>query len=262
MRAAPRAGTGVAVWAVYVAVITVVSLASGVPYTDIGDSPGTLWRGAVLDLAVGSAVLVAITSWLGWWRPALRERRRSAHRWPVVAPVLMFLLALGNLAVTDWSRVGLDYLVAAVALGVLVGFAEELTTRGLLLTGLRGSVREGVAWFVSSALFGLMHGVNVVLGADVGPTAQQVVLAFAAGTVFYILRRVTGSLVWAMLLHGLWDTSLFLQAHAPAGPDLFAFGQLAVAVLALVVVRWVIVGADERPDRAAATSVATVGSAA
>ena len=78
-------------------------------------------------------------------------------------------------------------------------------------------------------------------------TLAQVGLAFASGTAFYILRRVTGSLIWAMLLHGLLDVSVFAVGHAPIGP---AFGGLlgpVVGILALACVFWVIKGTNERP---------------
>ena len=38
----------------------------------------------------------------------------------------------------------------------------------------------------------------------------QIVLAAAQGSAFYALRRVTGSLIWAMALHGFWDFSVFV----------------------------------------------------
>lgn len=35
-------------------------------------------------------------------------------------------------------------------------------------------------------------------------------LAFGAGCVLYVTRRVTGILIWAMLIHGLWDFTGFI----------------------------------------------------
>ena len=54
-----------------------------------------------------------------------------------------------------------------------------------------------------------MHGINIVLGQSVGETLPQIGQAFLHGLLFYILRRVTGSLIWAMALHGAWDFSVF-----------------------------------------------------
>ena len=66
-----------------------------------------------------------------------------------------------------------------------------------------------------------MHSLNALLGAPVLNTAEQMILAGLHGSAFYVLRRVTGSLVWAMALHGLWDLSIFLDfvsgANSPLG---------------------------------------------
>lgn len=247
MRVTPKIWIGFAIWVGYLIVITVVSLLSGVPFPDVGTTADFTWRGAVMDLAVGAVYLSIVATALGWWRPALFERRRSRHTWPVFVPILMLVGAVINLATTDWAQFDTSFLFALLALGVLVGFCEELMARGLVLTAFRSQWREVWVWLGTSVLFGVMHAVNIVLGAPASAAVPQVFLAFASGTAFYILRRVTGSLIWAMLLHGLWDVSVFAVGHAPTG---FPFGGLlgpVVGVTALICVYWVIKDAGERP---------------
>ncbi|GAA0432994.1 CPBP family intramembrane glutamic endopeptidase [Leifsonia naganoensis] len=246
MRMHPRLWIGFAIWAGYVVVIYLVTKLMGVPYTRIGASAEETWKGAVVDLAVAAVLLAITTSILGWWRPALFERKRSHHKWPIFVPIVMFLVALANIFTTDWSKFDASFILALVALGVLVGFNEELMARGLVLTAFRSRLHEGWAWFLSGALFGLMHLVNAALGAPLGSTLVQVLMAFASGTAFYIVRRVTGSLIWAMLLHGLWDVSVFAVGHAPLGVAVASFLAPVVGVLALAVVYWVIKGTDEK----------------
>jgi membrane protease YdiL (CAAX protease family) len=247
LRVRPRVWIGLAIWLGYVVLVSGLQRVIGVPYTHLGDDGSTLFRGAGISLIVGTVLLAITTTLLGWWRPALRERHPSRHRWPLIAPVLMAALALVNLAATDWSSFDPAFAAASVSL-LLVGFTEEITTRGLLLTGLRSRLSEGWVWFLTSALFGLMHLVNAAAGQPLVPTLQQVALAFGAGTIFYILRRVTGSLVWAMVLHALWDFSVFASGHGTPSPvtGLVSIVYIAVIVFALVSVRWVITGADER----------------
>ena len=134
-----------------------------------------------------------------------------------MAPVLYLLVILGLLATSRWDRLGVDFLVAALALGLVVGFAEELVCRGVLLVGLRGSLREMWVWLLTCSLFGLMHGINILLGAPTVETAQQVLSALMQGSALYVLRRVTGSLVWAMILHGAWDFTILVHGEAGAG---------------------------------------------
>jgi uncharacterized protein len=81
--------------------------------------------------------------------------------------------------------------------------------------------------------FGLMHSVNIFLGDPVVGTLQQIVLAGAQGSAFYALRRVSGSLIWAMALHGLWDFSVFMLGTS-GGANPFALLTLVSAVVSVV----------------------------
>jgi len=246
MRIIPRVWIGLAIFLGYCAVIVIVTKLGGVPFPEIGKSAETTLKGAVLPLGVAAVLLAITTSTLGWWRPALFERRRSHHRWPIIAPVIMFLAAVLNLFNTDWSKFDATFLVSLIALGLLVGFCEELMARGLLLTSLRSSLTEVWVWFLSSLLFGVMHMLNVLLGGPLQGTLSQAGLAFASGTAFYILRRVTGSLIFAMVLHGLWDVSVFAVGFAPKEASLAPLLVYVVAVLSLAFVYWVIKGANEK----------------
>ena len=256
MRVTPRIWIGLAIYVGYVFVIFVVSKLSGVAYTDIGKSAEFTWRGAVLDLAVG-AILLAITTWLlGWWKPALFERTRSHHKWPIFVPVLMLIVAIINLSGTDWSKFDASFVLALLALGVGVGFCEELMARGLLLTALRSRLSEVWVWLLTSLLFGAMHLLNAALGAPLAGTLAQVGIAALSGTCFYIVRRVTGSLIWAMALHGIWDVSVFSVGFAPLGSAWATILGPVIGILAVAVVYWVIKGTDEKPaDSKAAVSV-------
>ena len=246
MRVTPRVWIGLAIFLGYCAVIVIVTKLGGVPFPEIGKSAETTWKGAVLPLGVAAILLAITTTALGWWRPALFDRQRAHHRWPIIAPAIMAVAAVLNLFNTDWSKFDASFLASLLALGVLVGFCEELMARGLLLTSLRSSMREVWVWFVSSFLFGVMHMLNVLLGGPFQGTINQAGLAFASGTAFYILRRVTGSLIWAMILHGLWDVSVFAVGFAPKEASFAPLLVFLVAGLSLAFVYWVIKGTDER----------------
>lgn len=246
-RVQPRVWIGLAIYVAYVAIVFVVQQITGISYTDFGKSGENLFLGAGLSLIVGAIFLAITTTLLGWWRPALFDRHRAGHTWPIIAPLIMVVALLLNLGSTDWGSYDGAFFAASVVL-LLVGFTEELATRGLLVVALRSRLSEVWVWFLSSALFGLMHLVNALTGQAIGPTIQQVALAFGAGTIFYVLRRVTGSLIWAMVLHGFWDFSTFAVGHGKPGP-FYAFGgilEIAAIIVALVGVAFVVRGADER----------------
>lgn len=247
LRVRPRVWIGLAIYVGYVALVFIVGRLFGIPYTDYGKSGSNLFLGAGLSLIAGAVFLAVTTTLIGWWRPALFDRHRSAHRWPIIAPIIMAIAMLTNLGATDWASYDGLFFAASLVL-LLVGFTEELTTRGILVVAFRSCLSEVWVWLLTSALFGLMHLINAVSGQPIGPTLQQVVFAFGAGTVFYVLRRVTGSLVWAMVLHGLWDFSTFALGHGVPGPLSILSGVLEIIaiIIALVGVAFAIRGADER----------------
>lgn len=248
LRVRPRVWIGLAVFAAYALIVLVVQLSSGVPYTEWGDNGGNLFRGAGLSLLVGALFLATVTSALGWWHPALFERQRSV-RWPIFVPVLMVAALTLNLTSTDWASYDFGFFAASIVL-VIVGFTEEIATRGVLLVALRSRISEVWVWLVSTGLFAAMHLINVLLGQGVGPTISQVGFEFLGGTIFYILRRTTGTLVWSMVLHGLWDFSAFAVGHGTAGPFASAAGilYLIAGLTGLAIVTFVIRGAQERMD--------------
>lgn len=250
LRVRPRVWIGIVIWLVYVLLVFAVQRLSGVPYTDFGRNGHDLFFGAGLSLVIATVLLAVTTSLLGWWRPALFEERRSRHRWPVFVPIVMAVLVVVNLAATDWRSFDGPFLAASIVL-LLVGFTEEITTRGLLLTALRSRLGEPLVWFLSSALFAAMHLVNFFAGQDLGPTLQQVGSTFLAGTVFYILRRTTGTLIWAMVLHALWDFSVFSVQHGTASPLAGLVGtlDLLLGVVALAIV-WTTFRSVDRPELA------------
>ena len=249
LRVRPRVWIGFAIWLAYVLVVFGVQTSSGIPYDQWGDSGSNLFRGGGISLIVATVLLAITTTALGWWRPALFDGARSRHRWPIFVPILLLLAAILTLAVTDWASYDGAFFAASLVL-LLVGFTEEMTSRGLMLVALRSRLSEVWVWFISSAAFGLMHFTNFFLGQDLVPTLVQVVSAFAIGTVFYILRRTTGTLIWAMVLHAVWDFAVFAVGHGTPGTLANGLGvlQMAIGILAITV-GWF----TFRNDRTAAT---------
>jgi membrane protease YdiL (CAAX protease family) len=130
-------------------------------------------------------------------------------------------------------------LVAYAAAGVL----EETEFRGILLgqlvTRLRGSTGAGIALFVallgSTALFALLH---VPSYASIGwadlrvPTAlQEVAIMGLALGLCYVL---TGNLVFAMVVHTLFDTGELVLLGRVDGPVAHPF----VAAGLIVALAW------------------------
>jgi membrane protease YdiL (CAAX protease family) len=166
-------------------------------------------------VATGAVMLVVVTTLLGWW-PAVMRDHRPVRPWPALLPFVMVAASLSILNFGALFQLGAVYVLAAAGTMLLVGFSEELLTRGILLTGFRDLAPERWAWFWSTLAFGGMHMLNVLSGRTVVLSLAQASLAFLTGTVLYLARRASGSLIASMLLHGLWDFALFTQLGANA----------------------------------------------
>jgi membrane protease YdiL (CAAX protease family) len=237
----PRTRVNPVVWpglgavVVYVAIIVVLGLVLRHSADSLGGAPGELLKG--VPVVVGAVALVVITTVAGWWRPVLSERGRGRPRpdrrasgWLTVALVVVVVAAAVNLGATGWGNLSVAMVATVFVTSMFVGFSEELALRGLFLTGLRTRLTEGKVWFVSTLVFALIHVVNQIHGGQVADTVVQVVFAFLTGSLLYLVRRVTGSLVWAMVLHGLWDTVADLYDKGLGGGEPQQFIQLTMMV--------------------------------
>ncbi|WP_402463511.1 CPBP family intramembrane glutamic endopeptidase [Isoptericola aurantiacus] len=242
MRVAPRAWIGFTVFVAYTLVVVVLTQVGGVDYDELQDSVPNALGGIVLPIGTAAVLLAITTTALGWWRPALRERVPVGPWWLWVVPVLVLASGVVSVAESDLGSVDGSLLVMLLVSTAVVGFAEELLVRGVVLTALRSAWRELVVWFTTCLLFGLLHAINALSGQEVGATAGQMVAAFVGGSAFYVVRRVTGALVWAMAAHCLWDFGqlvvLSSGSDAAVGTALGDLGLLlAVPAVVYVLVR-------------------------
>jgi membrane protease YdiL (CAAX protease family) len=217
---------------------------SGVGYADALNTADSTLKGPVRSLVAGSVWLVVFLLWARWDHVFADWRRLRMGFWLWLPAGLMLVAIALQFAGVSWGDFTGTHLMWIVVAGVLVGFAEETLFRGIILRALReGGRREGVAVLVSSLWFGLFHLTNLITGSEVTAVAQQVAIASVAGIALYLWRRGTGLLVGGMVVHGLWDTSLFLVGvHKVADSLLPALGSLVgeitylAALIALIVI--------------------------
>lgn len=213
VRKRPTARTALLVFIGYLAVIVAVNLitASDFDFSDVAATADNTRDGVVLPVLAASIYLTAATTLLGWWRPALYEskRQRRVPTWMWVIPVLSLVPCIANIARSEhrgeFTSTHWMWIIIGFA---LVGYSEELMTRGLLVTGFRGGMRESRVMLYSSVLFGVMHGLNIVFGQAVGTSVAQMLGTIPMGILFYFLRRTTGSLFVPMFVHAIWDISV------------------------------------------------------
>jgi membrane protease YdiL (CAAX protease family) len=123
---------------------------------------------------------------------------------PIVVLILSGWLRSIPTGSADWGR----SMVRMTVLLLPAAFAEELLTRGYLLTVLRDAWNWPWAVAVTSVAFGLLHIMNA--GADF----QSVALVTLAGVFLAVIRIVTGSLYAAWAAHFAWNWTMAAIFHA------------------------------------------------
>jgi uncharacterized protein len=243
LRVKPTALIGFGFAIGYVPLFTILEKLMGVPYTELGKTSDSILRGIVIPLAIAAVVMAGLTTFLGWWRPVMREKPLGV-KWMWAIPVIVGVLALAGV---DYSQLGAlsgTYIMWLAIGTLLVGFNEEIAYRGLALVAFRGAYKEVWVWLLTSLFFGLLHGANIILGQGVSDTIQQIAFAFVLGSIFYAVRRITGSLVVPMVFHALWDFGSFSHVGGLAATGttsinlLVAIGRvpLLIALVVLFVV--------------------------
>lgn len=233
-RVRPRIWIGVAAFLAYLAVFYGIWIANGIDYARVGESEETLLKWYVQPLAGGLVVIAVLVTAFGWWRPSMTTSPRLPRSaW--VVPAVLAAVAIVNLVFGDFTTVTPMMWVYLVLGSLLVGFNEELVTRGQLMVALRGRFGEVGVWLFTTVLFSLLHLPNYFFG--IGSLAfLQVFIQFGLGSVYYLARRMTGSLVPAMALHGLWDFSTF-SAHVPYAGLVAPFLGIAGVIMVVVLLR-------------------------
>ena len=175
------------------------------------------YRPAILNTlvmdALGSVVFLCMTLYMGYrvftpfHKPVLKN---ALFVLPALAVAInnfpLIGLATGNATITD--PMGGVLLIVAYCLAI--GLFEELAFRGLfllmILDGRRKSSKQ-IFWTtaVSCAVFGLVHLVNIAIGASPGATILQVGYSFLIGGMCAIVLLKTGSIWYCVLLHTVYD---------------------------------------------------------
>ena len=144
--------------------------------------------------------------------------------------IVFFTFLFGILSGAFFSGLGLiNVFIGAI----LVGVCEEFLCRGWLLNEFLeryGDTKKGV-WYsiiISGVIFGLIHLGNFFNGQDLVSTVTQILSASATGIVFGLIYYKTKNIWSVILLHGLWDFSLFLGDLAPITEATEVFNSFSV----------------------------------
>lgn len=208
----------VALAAVYLALYLGASLLMGLLWgssvnaENILADPLSVFVGVALPVIVGAAILLAFAMSVGWLPAPLFARQPVKGRWWMwLAPALVVVTILLRVAGIDWGSYTMSVILTMFLAGIFIGVAEELLTRGLVVTLLRRhGYNEWVVAVLSSLVFALLHSANLISGQSIAVVLPTIGFTFGFGLMMYLTLRVTGNLIWPIILHALTDPTTFL----------------------------------------------------
>ena len=229
-RLKPNLWAGLIVLVIYMAIVMGVQIGSGIEYTEITKNSNNLLKGVLVPVMLSSIFLTIFALWSGWYKDVFKDKFKiQGHSWINLLVVFAIIGTIINFVSGDIGSLGTTFIIYAAIATALVGYSEELMTRGLLLRSARGSgFTEIKVFLITSLAFGLMHSLNVLNGQDIKTTVTQVVFTFLAGGVYYAIFRKTGLLWVTMVLHGLWDFSLLTNCADTVNKAPSEFGGLVL----------------------------------
>jgi membrane protease YdiL (CAAX protease family) len=230
----PKVWKAFAVGVIYMVVYALVSQIVGralkldIPQDELLTVPSNIYRGFMLPIMITSGLLVAFSVYIGWFKALFSKQNIASSKWMWIGPIAVGLYIIAHFLSADYGESSTSVIVALLISTAFVGLTEELLTRGFVTKIVRdaGSSERKVA-FVSSLIFGLMHSTNIFTGQSFSNTLVQLFITFLFGVVMYISLRVTGYLAVTIVLHWLYDASLFLQTGSISSSDISAIGPFA-----------------------------------
>lgn len=225
-----------------VALFAVPGVAEGPAFVDVRSA---LQLELVPDL--GGAVIAGwLLHRLGWMSLARRERFDTS-RWVTVVPASMIV---ASIVATDWSNLseaGGGLVTVLLVSTFFTGLSEELMFRGVALQAMRDRHSEAKAAWFSSAMFGFLHLVNVIVSG--GGAVVQAIWAVGVGYLLYLCRRVGGGMALPVVVHWLWDFSTFSPELGLEEPPVLSDLQFLMFLVSIVLVVVVLVRRRSIPDR-------------
>lgn len=234
----------------YSAAFGVLAFLVGLVFPERGSVRGA--AGSAMDVFIGAALpallagvlLVAFALSLGWLGSLFSRQIVRGRAWMWAAITLVLVVNVSALLSTNYEDAGLPVVASWLLAGLCVGFAEEVLTRGFVVDLMRKAGRGEIAVaLVSSGVFAAFHvAAMFATGQGMSTALLDAVYFFVFGLCMYLALRLTGNLIWPILLHASTEFIRPLQEDHPLGGNPFAiiaaFGTylvVATGVILLVV---------------------------
>ena len=198
----------------------------------------------------GGIVCIVLMTVLVGTHTTFKHRSGALKRLAIVLPC--FAVAVNNIpflsveGITFFASMREIFLYALFCFSV--GFFEEMAFRGCVFTVMLGRMSQTrwgvlIASLISSALFGLIHIINLFAGASVGGVILQVGYSFLIGALCSIVLVKTSNVWYCVILHSLYNFAGGLASEFGTGkiwttPTVILTAVVAVAVTVYTFILW------------------------
>jgi len=157
------------------------------------------------------AFLLAFTLLSGWRRESGLRLPRPGTNWFILWLPLTIIVLFFSLGLLLGFKSGPAMFYAAINT-IAIGIGEELAFLGVLCTGARSQFKTWGAIVFTCFIFGVIHVLNGLGTGDFVKSSVQAVSAMLSGFLFIAILIRTGSLIPGMIIHFLWDLSIFASS--------------------------------------------------
>lgn len=210
------------------------------PLLGSSTSVASILLAVALPIAIGCVILVLFVASVGWLRELFARQPIRGGKWMWIAVGVVLLFNILRFAATDYGKAGFGFVAAWLFAALFIGFAEEVLTRGIVVNLMRRAGHPEIAvGLVSAAIFAGLHAGNLLTGQALFPTLVQLVYTFCFGICMYLSLRITGNLLWPILLHASTDPSIFIMTTYPSASPiagLAGLGNIVVIAFGLIAI--------------------------
>ncbi|WP_430442824.1 CPBP family intramembrane glutamic endopeptidase [Sphingorhabdus contaminans] len=218
--------TAVALWVAVTMGLALLQVAEGT-------SLGQLVSQQIVWGPPAAAALLLVIMWAMKWTDVGFNAVRPASSWRLIWFPMLIIAGFFVTSIFLHPPIPAAVLLTVTVNTMFVGFSEELAFRGVLWGAARKALPFWGAFFLVTFLFGIVHVLNALLTGEFAAAGVQAFNAMLSGSAFLALRIRTHALLPVMIVHWLWDLSVFLllSGHESPGPAPAPLEQLLGALV-------------------------------
>jgi membrane protease YdiL (CAAX protease family) len=176
----------------------------------------------VIGLVVAPLFLLGVVAYLRWWHEVAMDTLGNFSKYIYLWLPALYILYYFFSAFRKGLPAGNTITIVLINT-LLVGISEELMFRGVLFHGSWSKFNAIKTVWITGIIFGVVHSLNGFITGDFAAATGQALGAITFGVLFGALRLHLASIYPLMLLHWLWDFSIFLGSAGAQPSDLAQF---------------------------------------